>query len=165
MPRPKPPAKLAKGEYLEVPFDREKFEGWRHVVTGVVQQDPVAGALDAPAQDRMIADLTASVGLMQEIDLRRLPLVLHGADGLPLKEDNGREMRPKLQPLKVHLFALDVMRAWEDAGLDGAIYDNRNGRSALVAFATTLAHELGVSKNQSLATNLRKAREYSVKSF
>jgi hypothetical protein len=165
MSRPKPPAKLAKGECLEVQFDRNKFESWRQVVAGVVRQDPVAGALDAPAQDRMIGELTASVGLAKEINLRSLPLVRHGSDGLPIKDDNGREIRPKLKPFKVHLFALDIMRAWESAGLDCAIYDNHNGCSALVAFATTLAHELGISKNRSLATNLRKAREYSVNSL
>ena len=163
MPRRKPPEKIAKGEWLEVPFDEAKFVKWWNVVAEVVHSDRNTRTLSKKAQDTMITDLTTAVGLAHETDLSRLPLVRHDQNGQPFKEKDGREMRPKLEPFRVNIFARDVLTAWEDVGLNTALWENENGQSPIVVFGTTLAHAVDIGlDNKSLIGNLRKAREYVV---
>ena len=167
MPRPKPPAEVAVGEWVTAPFDADAFTARYNTTMSLIAADAHAGTLPETNRHVMALALATAASLAHEIDLRRLPLVReYDDDGQPVTEAGGRKVRPKHRPFKEQLFARDVITAWEAAELPCEIYDNENGQSPLVYFTTTLARALKIIQpTQSMVFALRKAKNFTVTTY
>jgi hypothetical protein len=167
VPRAKPPAKIAVGEWLTEPFDATAFSAWYRTTMLELTTNRYTSVLSDEQRHHMALALATGVGLANEIDLRKLPLVREqDGDGAPVTEKNGRAVRPKLKAFRVQLFARDILTEWERVELPCEVYTNAEGASPILHFATTLARRLEIiDDSQTMEFALRKAREFAVTEY